>query len=408
MTLVANSVRGGSALSGYNCFTIDEGRTDMEYVCGTISGTTVSNLTRGIDPLTGTTTNSTLRFAHRVGANVKVTDYPLIQILRNLLNAVEHFPNLLQYATTTTPCHVGSSNFTICEKSYIDATANAGASDANETTKGIAELATAAEAGAGTQTGSSAARLVLPASIATSTCNSAAFSVLVASSTTGKVNPPCIDQAFPYVWTKIQTFSATTSIAGTAAFPLILNTLEYSAPSVRAASSTVLSENGSGRLSWVDPMNKVLLQNTNIGGSTTASATSTYYTYTIPAGTLVGTHKSMRVTAMFTGAGSSGVCRFDVQLGTGSASSSLIYATQDSVNSVGKFETTIYAPTSATQKIVSTFHGGNDTAFASSVTTGFVNGTHNLANQAYLSFRGSASASGVCSFQGATIEVLTQ
>ena len=28
MSLVANSVRGGSSLSGYNCFTIDEGRSD--------------------------------------------------------------------------------------------------------------------------------------------------------------------------------------------------------------------------------------------------------------------------------------------------------------------------------------------------------------------------------------------
>ena len=135
MTLVANSVRGGSTLSGYQCFTIDEGRTDAEFVCGTISGTSVTSLERGIDPLTATTTNSTLKFAHRVGANVKITDFPLIQRLRNLANAVEFFPTLLQYATTTTLCTSGSSNFTICDKAYVDSTANAGASDANETTK---------------------------------------------------------------------------------------------------------------------------------------------------------------------------------------------------------------------------------------------------------------------------------
>src|SRR4051794_33818528 len=70
MTLVANSVRGGSSLSGYQCFTIDEGRTDAEFVCGSISGTSVTSLERGIDPLTGTSSNSSLKFAHRVGANV--------------------------------------------------------------------------------------------------------------------------------------------------------------------------------------------------------------------------------------------------------------------------------------------------------------------------------------------------
>jgi hypothetical protein len=83
---VSATVRGGTALSGFNCFTIDEGRTDMEYVCGTVSGTTVSSLTRGIDPVTATTTNATVQFAHRKGANVKITDFPIIQRLRQLAN----------------------------------------------------------------------------------------------------------------------------------------------------------------------------------------------------------------------------------------------------------------------------------------------------------------------------------
>jgi hypothetical protein len=74
---VSAKVRGGTALSGFNCFTLDEGRTDMEYVSGTVSGTTVSSLTRGIDPVTATTTNATVQFAHCEGANVKTTDFSL-------------------------------------------------------------------------------------------------------------------------------------------------------------------------------------------------------------------------------------------------------------------------------------------------------------------------------------------
>jgi hypothetical protein len=46
MTLVANSVRGGGSLSGYNCFMVDEGRTDAEYICGMVSGTSVTSLGR--------------------------------------------------------------------------------------------------------------------------------------------------------------------------------------------------------------------------------------------------------------------------------------------------------------------------------------------------------------------------
>jgi hypothetical protein len=58
MTLVANSLRGGSVLSGYNCFTVDEGRTDQEFICGTISGISVTGLSRGISYADGTTTSA--------------------------------------------------------------------------------------------------------------------------------------------------------------------------------------------------------------------------------------------------------------------------------------------------------------------------------------------------------------
>src|SRR5665811_1297356 len=55
MTLTTNAIRGGGSLSGYNCFTIDEGSAQAETICGTVSATTVSSLTRGISQSTGTT-----------------------------------------------------------------------------------------------------------------------------------------------------------------------------------------------------------------------------------------------------------------------------------------------------------------------------------------------------------------
>jgi hypothetical protein len=48
-----------------------------------------------VSPSNGTTTVSATAYAPRVGADVKITDFPLIERLRNLLNAVEQFPNLL-------------------------------------------------------------------------------------------------------------------------------------------------------------------------------------------------------------------------------------------------------------------------------------------------------------------------
>jgi hypothetical protein len=54
MTLVSNSVRGGSSLSGYNCFAIDEGRTDAEGRPGFPSASTVGGA-GGIAPMWGPT-----------------------------------------------------------------------------------------------------------------------------------------------------------------------------------------------------------------------------------------------------------------------------------------------------------------------------------------------------------------
>ncbi|TCU78872.1 hypothetical protein EDE08_101654 [Bradyrhizobium sp. R2.2-H] len=203
LTLVANSVRGGSSLSGYNCFTVDEGRTDAEYMCGTVSGTSVSSLTRGLDPATGTSSNSALKFAHRVGANVKITDFPVLQILRNQANGTETYPNTLHYASGVTPTLPSD----LTDKEYADSLAFAGAGviDATTASKGVVELATGCEAASSTVTGGSGP-LVVPASLATSTYNAATAPCRVLS--TG--NDGLIDQGFlPTTISKNITFAGT-------------------------------------------------------------------------------------------------------------------------------------------------------------------------------------------------------
>ncbi len=122
MTLNANSVRGGSSLSGTQCFTIDEGSAQREDVCGTVSGTSVSSLVRGVDPLTGTTTNATLQFQHRRGAQVKITDFPLIQIMRNQLAGSETIPRPITYTSGVTPFGA----YDLASKGYVDGLAFSG------------------------------------------------------------------------------------------------------------------------------------------------------------------------------------------------------------------------------------------------------------------------------------------
>lgn len=285
MTLAANSVQGGSTLSGFNCFTIDEGSAQAEYVCGTVSSTSVTGMTRGVDPVTATTTNATLQFAHRRGANIKITDFPLIQIMRNQLNGIESISNIMVYNQNFT----FASDTQIVSKKYVDGLAIAGAPDSSLTAKGILEKASGAEAASGAADGSgnTTAPLALTASIATSTCDTVANSVLVSSSTTGKLGGKCVDTAYSYNYTGPQTFNATTTISASSVTnnALKLNGLAYSFPSSRAASSTVLMENGSGSLTW-NALNPVHYTSSNGVLSSTALLGATTTIITIPAGTL--------------------------------------------------------------------------------------------------------------------------
>lgn len=211
MTLTANSVRGGGTLSGYNCFTIDEGSAQAEYVCGTVSGTTVSSLVRGVDPLTATSTNATLQFPHRRGASVKITDFPLLQIMRNQLNGTDNIPGILFYTQNNT----FSSSTQLVSKGYVDGVAVAGASNSDESTKGIVELATTAEAAAGTSLGGTSARLVIPSSMCSATASANVLCVI--TSAAGKIAQGFFDLTETFTWTGKHSFNANASTTGLSA-----------------------------------------------------------------------------------------------------------------------------------------------------------------------------------------------
>jgi len=220
MTMAANSVRGGGSLTGYNCFTVDEGSAQAEFVCGTVSGTTVSSLTRGVSPSTGTSTVAALQFSHRRGASVKVTDFPVIQILKALAAGEDTFPANLIYAAGITPTSIDH----IVDKGYVDALAFSGAAviDATTAARGVVELATAAEAAASTANGGSGV-LTIPASIATSTYNASTAATRVLLSGAGGLLDP----------------------------KFVFNGLSFTFPAAQGASSTVLSTNGSGAMTFV-------------------------------------------------------------------------------------------------------------------------------------------------------------
>lgn len=210
MTLTANSVRGGTSLSGYQCFTIDEGSAQSEFVCGTISGTTVSSLTRGVDPFTGTSTNATLQFTHRRGANVKITDFPLIQIMRNLLNGGESFPNKLSYASAPS----FSSALEIITKGYADALVAQGVATSSESNFGGVWLATKAQQASSTDGGVNKPYVLQSKYATSSPSGSGAGLFTLILNAAGKIAQSAIDLTEAYIWTGLHTFSSGITVTG--------------------------------------------------------------------------------------------------------------------------------------------------------------------------------------------------
>src|SRR5690349_21129277 len=65
LTLSTATLRSGETVSGYQCFTLAAGTSELEYICGNASGTTVSSLERGLSLVDGVTTSTSRAYDHR-------------------------------------------------------------------------------------------------------------------------------------------------------------------------------------------------------------------------------------------------------------------------------------------------------------------------------------------------------
>lgn len=212
LVLANGTLRDGSTFTGYQCVTIDSNTPITEYECGMASGTVMTSLSRGITAVDGVSTSSALVFAHRRGADVKVSDYPVITQLTRIANGSDTFPGPVSYASTVGTSSLQSNSQNLATVGYVNNTAFSGAGVINATTgaQGVVQLATPAQAGAGTKLGSTGASLALASSIASSTASTTA-SIVVVASATGLIDPSFISGS---TFSNI-TLSGTTTVAST-------------------------------------------------------------------------------------------------------------------------------------------------------------------------------------------------
>jgi len=143
MTLAGGTLIDGSTLSGYTCFTLDSGQPNLEYVCGTASGTAVTSMTRGINPLNGTSSVTALKYSHRRGANVKITDYPALSVLGRIANGLDGFYGPVRYDSGVTISQIQGDTRNLASVAYVNQVATSGAPFASDSIAGIAKTSVA-------------------------------------------------------------------------------------------------------------------------------------------------------------------------------------------------------------------------------------------------------------------------
>ena len=147
---------GNTIPNGIHFLTLDGDGTQKEYIKCTVTGTALTNI-RTINRQ-GTQASGTVR-KHRIGAKVQITNFAHIKYMLDLLDGTTDFDSATPLAydgvASLTP---GSNEF--CTVAYADALTFAGAPNGSTTQKGIFELATVAEQGTASATGSTGANLV--------------------------------------------------------------------------------------------------------------------------------------------------------------------------------------------------------------------------------------------------------
>lgn len=405
---------------------------------------TLTGVTRGLantPAATGsdcTTASSTLRRAHAGQSIFILSDSPCLFAEYAVKRNAETISGIWTYSSTSPPrldqpgAQGGGSVIATTSEfatvRFVLMTTLSGAANASEGVKGIVDLATALQQASSTSAGVVSSFLVLQSRYATDTPQrgcavgytaTAGAGCTVIAQLTGKIRQTWINLTEAYTWTALHTFSGGLTSTGTTTIsasnintnPIVLNGLGYTFFGTRAASSTVLTENGSGGLRFITPQQYILAQNTAVNSGTSATATTSLSTITIPGSTLTALVGSVSYKSFWTMT-SGDTCNFQVDIGTGTATSS-VFQTVNPNNSGSRFFTisgSLIATSSTSVMAETVLHTGNSSV--ASATTGadgrewVMPVTINTANPIYISLAvRSAAGSNTCTLNGYTANV---
>ncbi len=121
MTLVKGTNKTGNIASSTYGFVIDEGSAQEEVVICDCTATACTNCKRGISDVDGQTETTALKFEHRRGAVVKMTDHPsLVRLIRSV-NGTDAIDGTMYYKTSPS----SPSSTAVIDRAWLDTTSTA-------------------------------------------------------------------------------------------------------------------------------------------------------------------------------------------------------------------------------------------------------------------------------------------
>lgn len=245
-TLVKGKDSAGNSLSGTYGFVIDQGSPSQEIVyCTTVSGTSVTGCSRGIDLTTGTSTVLALEQTHNRGATVQITTAPVVNILANIMRGVESINQPIFYQSGVSSSTLATNGKNLASVDLVNYVGTTGCANASEGVRGCVDLATGLQAASSTSVGSTGSRLAIPSSLATSTPgNSTGKGNIVSVQDNGKIHQNFLDltQAFTFSGANIFT-SSTNTFNSLARFNVAPEFGTFNATSSLVTSTSTISGN---------------------------------------------------------------------------------------------------------------------------------------------------------------------
>lgn len=356
-----------SDLSDTFYMTLEPGNTSrQEFIsCTTVGANTGSNVTlsgctRGLSPISPYTASTSLQFSHSGSSKLIFSNSP------NLYDQAA-FKGNDETITGTWLVPAPTVDLQIATKKYADDLAIAGAPDASITAKGIFEVGTQIEMASTTAIGGgdTTAPLALTTAYSTSTPDGTSQSGLFVpiSENDGFLSKLWTRLTDTYAWTALHSFAggltstATTTLDGSNVLSnaIIINTQAYSFPSSDGtASSTALTTDGSGNLTWNEFTYKQFASTTDLVVGSDSSE-NTIFTTSIPANLLATDNVLHGVVHIFLPQTTINTT-FRVKYG-GTTMTTQLVDNNNAATYTGKLEFTLIANSANTQKIATTLSG---------------------------------------------------